>query len=93
MVQDLFRDAKTTEFVIATIPTVLAINESRRLLAALRREEIPCTRIIVNQAWRCPRHSRCAMPSATSSISQTAGRGNSCPALQHPVERSCAQSH
>ena len=50
MVRDLFRDAETTEFVIATIPTVLGINESGRLLRALRHDEIPCKRIIVNQA-------------------------------------------
>ena len=50
MVRDLFRDEKTTEFVIATIPTVLGINESSRLLGALRKDRIPCNRIIVNQA-------------------------------------------
>ena len=50
MVRDLFRDAETTEFVIATIPTVLGVNESGRLLRALRHDQIPCKRIIVNQA-------------------------------------------
>ena len=49
MVRDLFRDADTTEFVIATIPTVLGVNESGRLLRALRHDGIPCKRIIVNQ--------------------------------------------
>ena len=49
MVRDLFRDRDATEFIIATIPTVLAINESVRLLAALRKEGIPCHRIVVNQ--------------------------------------------
>ena len=48
-VKDLFHDAETTEFVIATIPTVLGINESARLIRALRKEKIPCKRIIVNQ--------------------------------------------
>lgn len=48
-VRDLFRDQKSTEFVIATIPTVLAINESARLIKALRKEQIPCHRIVVNQ--------------------------------------------
>ena len=51
MVRDLFRDADTTEFVIATIPTVLGVNESGRLLRALRQDSIPCKRIIVNQVW------------------------------------------
>lgn len=48
-VKELFRDQETTEFVIATIPTVLAVNESGRLIKALRKESIPCHRIIVNQ--------------------------------------------
>ena len=49
MVRDLFREEGLTEFVIATIPTMLGINESSRLLRALRKEKIPCTRIVVNQ--------------------------------------------
>ena len=46
---DLFRDPKQTEFVIATVPTQLAVSESRRLLAALRADGVPCKRIVVNQ--------------------------------------------
>jgi arsenite-transporting ATPase len=37
------------EFVIATIPTVLGIQESSRLLTALRKENIPTKAIVVNQ--------------------------------------------
>lgn len=48
-VKDLFHDTQATEFVIATIPTVLGINESARLIRSLRKEKIPCRRIIVNQ--------------------------------------------
>lgn len=48
-VKDLFHDPESTEFIIATIPTVLGINESGRLLRALRKEKILCKRIIVNQ--------------------------------------------
>lgn len=48
-VKDLFHDPEATEFIIATIPTVLGINESGRLLRALRKEKILCKRIIVNQ--------------------------------------------
>jgi len=55
MVRDLFRDADTTEFVIATIPTVLGVNESGRLLRALRHDRIPCKRLIVNQARQSDR--------------------------------------
>jgi anion-transporting ArsA/GET3 family ATPase len=50
-VKALFRDKSQTEFIIATIPTQLGINESRRLLGTLREEGIPCKRIIVNQVW------------------------------------------
>lgn len=49
MVKELFRNAESTEFVIATIPTVLGISESSRLLEALRKEGIPCNNIVVNQ--------------------------------------------
>ena len=48
-VKDLFRNEKTTEFVIVTIPTVLGISESGRLLAELRKENIPVRRVVVNQ--------------------------------------------
>jgi arsenite/tail-anchored protein-transporting ATPase len=48
-VKDLFHDPEALEFVIATIPTVLGVNESARLVRALRRERIPCSRVIVNQ--------------------------------------------
>lgn len=55
MVKELFRDKELTEFIIATIPTVLGINESRRLLQALRKEQIPCRRIIINQVSQARR--------------------------------------
>ena len=45
----LFRDEAATEFVIATIPTELAIAESARLLAALRADGVPVKRVVVNQ--------------------------------------------
>jgi arsenite-transporting ATPase len=49
VVKDLFRDREQTEFVIATIPTVLGVSESARLLAALRAERVPCRAMVVNQ--------------------------------------------
>ncbi|PSC69048.1 arsenical pump-driving ATPase [Micractinium conductrix] len=49
LVKALFRDQQATEFIIATIPTVLGVNESGRLIRALRKESIPCKRIVVNQ--------------------------------------------
>lgn len=48
-VRELFRDSKQTEFVIATIPTVMAANESMRLLEELRLEGVPCRRMVINQ--------------------------------------------
>ncbi|PNY07675.1 arsenical pump-driving ATPase-like protein, partial [Trifolium pratense] len=48
-VRDLFRDTDATEFVIVTIPTVMAVNESSRLSASLKKENVPVKRLIVNQ--------------------------------------------
>jgi len=53
-VRELFRDADGTEFVIVTIPTVLAVAESSRLLASLRAESVPVRRLVVNQLLRRP---------------------------------------
>ena len=43
------RRRRHRQFIIATIPTVLGVNESARLIRALRAEQIPCRRIVVNQ--------------------------------------------
>jgi len=43
------RAPQSTEFIIATIPTYMAVDESARLLKALRADNIPCKRIVVNQ--------------------------------------------
>ncbi|XP_020590313.1 ATPase GET3 isoform X1 [Phalaenopsis equestris] len=48
-VRELFRDTDSTEFVIVTIPTVMAISESSRLSASLKKESVPVKRLIVNQ--------------------------------------------
>ncbi|KAK8510161.1 hypothetical protein V6N13_103756 [Hibiscus sabdariffa] len=48
-VRDLFRDTDSTEFVIVTTPTVMAISESSRLHASLKKENVPVRRLIVNQ--------------------------------------------
>lgn len=48
-VRDLFRDTESTEFVIVTIPTVMAINESSRLRSSLKKENVPVKRLVVNQ--------------------------------------------
>ncbi|GAA0151604.1 transporter [Lithospermum erythrorhizon] len=48
-VRDLFHDSEVMEFVIVTIPTVMAINESSRLCASLKKGSVPVRRLIVNQ--------------------------------------------
>ena len=45
----LFRNPDTTEFVIVTIPTVMAAAESARLAKALRTEQVPVKSILINQ--------------------------------------------
>ncbi|KAL6633552.1 hypothetical protein ACP70R_026223 [Stipagrostis hirtigluma subsp. patula] len=48
-VRELFRDTESTEFIIVTIPTVMAISESSRLRSSLKKESVPVRRLIVNQ--------------------------------------------
>ncbi|KAK3408729.1 ATPase GET3B [Eucalyptus grandis] len=48
-VRDLFHDPDMMEFIIVTIPAVMAISESSRLCASLRKESVPVQRLIVNQ--------------------------------------------
>ncbi|KAK4286430.1 hypothetical protein QN277_002987 [Acacia crassicarpa] len=56
-VRDLFQDPDTTEFIIVTIPTVMAISESSRLHASLKKERVPVQRLIINQVM--PSSSDC----------------------------------
>jgi arsenite/tail-anchored protein-transporting ATPase len=49
VVRDLFRDQVQTEFIVATIPNMMAIAESARLVDELRKEEIPVRHVFVNQ--------------------------------------------
>ncbi|XP_058077560.1 ATPase GET3B-like isoform X2 [Magnolia sinica] len=48
-VRELFRDADSTEFIIVTIPTVMAVSESSRLCGSLKKESVPVRRLIINQ--------------------------------------------
>ncbi|XVF23603.1 hypothetical protein REPUB_Repub13aG0053600 [Reevesia pubescens] len=48
-VRELFRDTDSTEFVIVTIPTVMAVSESSRLRVSLKKENVPVRRLVVNQ--------------------------------------------
>jgi arsenite-transporting ATPase len=47
--QALFHDAESTQFIIVTIPTVMAASESARLAGSLRQEGIPLETLVVNQ--------------------------------------------
>ncbi|VAH33099.1 ATPase GET3B-like isoform X2 [Triticum dicoccoides] len=48
-VHELMQDPQSTEFIIVTIPTVMAITESSRFHASLKKDGAPATRLIVNQ--------------------------------------------
>ena len=48
-VQDIFTDTETTEFLIVTIPTLMAVVESSRLLGSLRDDGVPVRNIVLNQ--------------------------------------------
>ncbi|CAN0206159.1 unnamed protein product [Ectocarpus sp. 6 AP-2014] len=47
--QELFRDESKTEFVVVTIPSVLAVAETERLVAQLRSQEVPVKHVVVNK--------------------------------------------
>ena len=48
-VQDIFTDKEMTEFMIVTIPTLMAVVESSRLLQSLRSDDVPVKHMILNQ--------------------------------------------
>uniref|UniRef100_A0A0E0KRG5 ArsA/GET3 Anion-transporting ATPase-like domain-containing protein n=1 Tax=Oryza punctata TaxID=4537 RepID=A0A0E0KRG5_ORYPU len=45
----LFHDPQSVEFVIVTIPTVMAVNESSRFHASLKKDGVLVRRLVVNQ--------------------------------------------
>ncbi|CAM9203581.1 unnamed protein product [Chrysoparadoxa australica] len=47
--EELFRDQEKSEFVGVTIPTMLAVEESKRLVEQLRKESVPINKMIVNK--------------------------------------------
>ena len=57
-VEQLLQDAAATEFVVVTIPEEMAVAESERLVAALKRLHIPVRNLVVNhvleQDFLCP---------------------------------------
>jgi hypothetical protein len=67
--RDLFRNEKSTEFVIVTIPTIMAASESCRLAVALRKESVPVKTIVINQV----RAGRSAGWGAKGGVGRAAG--------------------
>lgn len=47
--QDILHNSKECEFIVVTIPTELAVEESRRLLASLKQSNIQVRRMLINQ--------------------------------------------
>merc|ERR1719414_1548545 len=45
----IFEDRETTNFVVVSIPTHLAVAESKRLLHALDQAQMPVRHVIINQ--------------------------------------------
>jgi arsenite-transporting ATPase len=56
-VKELFKDPISTEFMIVTIPTIMAANESSRLAEHLKLEGINVNEVIINQIM--PDNSEC----------------------------------
>jgi len=49
--EELFKDETQTQFVVVTIPTALALAESKRLVSSLREQDILVNKIILNQIF------------------------------------------
>ncbi|KAG5185535.1 anion-transporting ATPase-like domain-containing protein [Tribonema minus] len=47
--QELFRDQERSEFVVVTIPSMLAVAESERLVRQLREQEVPVEHMVINK--------------------------------------------
>lgn len=56
-VRDLFTDEVQTEFIVTTIPNMMAIAESKRLVDELRSEQVPVRHLFVNHCQ--PENSGC----------------------------------
>ncbi len=63
-VREFFQNEQTTEFIIVTIPTIMAINESERLAEELKLQHIKVNNIIVNQIM--PENLECKFCQARS---------------------------
>jgi len=61
--EDLLADAASTEFVVVTVPTMLAVKESERLVGSLGEAGIAVHHVVVNQVLPAPASSE-AQPTA-----------------------------
>lgn len=64
--KSLFRNAETTQFIIVTIPTVMAAAESARLADALRKEGVPVQLMVINQVRQTSSFYACLVPGQKS---------------------------
>jgi anion-transporting ArsA/GET3 family ATPase len=69
--RQLFRNPDTTEFVIVTIPTIMAVSESGRLAQSLREEGVPLHTLVVNQVRLAGR----GLPAASCQLGWQGCRG------------------
>mmetsp|Transcript_19309 Transcript_19309/g.33288 ORF Transcript_19309/g.33288 Transcript_19309/m.33288 type:complete len:148 (+) Transcript_19309:161-604(+) len=57
MVRDIFQDENRTEFIVATIPNMMSIYESARLIDELRANSISVQHVFLNQVQ--PENTEC----------------------------------
>lgn len=62
------KDKDQTSFIIVTVPTKLAMEESKRLLTELQSEQIAVNHIIVNQCVEGNRNGDATSPTATETM-------------------------
>ena len=91
--RDLFKNQDATEFCIVTIPTQLAIAESKRLLAALNTQGVAVRNIVVNQV-HARTHGHCTVSHCTAPGAGGRAGGGCTPAVDgrrssEPQGRGC----
>lgn len=62
-VEALLRDPDTTEFLLVTVPTIMAVSETERMAANLMASNISCRSLVLNQVmdpWEATPEGRAA---------------------------------
>ena len=47
--REIFRDENKSQFIVVSIPTLMSVSESSRLVSTLRKEKVPVKYILINQ--------------------------------------------